>query len=990
MDANAIRRGGAERVEDPALLTGKGQYFDDIGTPKGVVHAAILRSPHAHASLIVIDPSAARALDGVHAVITGADYAQVADPLMVGVKLPIKCWPIALDTVRYVGEPVAVVLASDRYVAEDALDLIEVSYEVLAPVLDPERAVEDGAPKLHRELDGNLGAERRFRYGDPEAAFAEAAHISQVAVRYPRNSCTPMETYGVLADYDANEEAFDVLANFQGPFSIHPVIGRALRVAGNRLRLRTPPDSGGSFGVKQGVFPYIVLLAACARICGRPVKWVEDRLEHLGASVSATNRVITLRAAVERDGRIRALDWDQIEDVGAYLRAPEPATLYRMHGNLCGAYDIANLAVRNRVVMTNKTPTGLNRGFGGPQIYFALERLMQRIASDLNLDPLDVIRRNLIPAGAFPYRTASGATYDSGDYQLAVAKALSEGGYDELVRRRDTARAEGRLYGIGLTAAVEPSVSNMGYLSTALTPAEREKAGPKNGAQSSATIAIDPLGTVTVQLDSVPQGQGHRTVAAHVVAGVFGLDATDIRVIASMDTAKDAWSIAAGNYASRFAAASAGAVKIAADRLRERLARIAAAQLNTTPEEIKFGGGRLFNRVNPDAFVSFSRAASAAHWAPATLPDGIGTPMRETAIWTAPELTAPTEDDGINSSLCHAFIFDFCGVEIDRDTGAARIDCYVTMHDCGAILHEGMVEGQIRGAFAHAVGAALYEEFVYAPDGAFLTGTFADYPVPTAHEIPPLEILHISTPSPVTPLGAKGVGEGNCMSTPVCIANAVADALAPLHPAPLDLILPLTPSRLAPLIRDEPAPPDGKPAAIPQSAGRGLTGKGQARVKAAPDRIWDLLTDADQLAAIIPGAHGVRKLSDTRFRADVTLGVGPVKGRYTVDVALSDLDPPHGALLSGSASGALGTGEGAGRVRLEADGSGGTLISYDYEARVGGKVAAVGGRLLDGAAKIVIGQFFAALGRRADGGGRAGSRLVGWLSRLRANLGGLS
>ena len=429
------------RVEDAPLLTGRGLFFDDLATPRATLHAAILRSPHAHARIEAIRTETAHALKGVHAIIIGDDYASVAAPLMVGVKLPIKCWPIARDKVRYTGEPVAVVLADDRYIAEDALDLIEVDYDVLRPVLDPLLALQDDAPILHGELGKNLGSDRQFNYGEPEAAFAAADHVIEISVRYPRNSCTPIETYGVLAQWNPHDQAYDVTANFQGPFSIHPVIARALNVPGNRLRLRTPEDSGGSFGVKQGVFPYIALLGACARLADRPVKWVEDRLEHLTASVSATNRAITLRAAVTRTGRVTALDYDQVEDVGAYLRAPEPATLYRMHGNLCGAYDIPNLSVRNRIVMTNKTPTGLNRGFGGPQVYFALERLMQRVADTLDLDPLDVIRTNLIPTDAFPYRTASGTTYDSGDYAHSVERAVSEGGYQDLLKRRDAARA---------------------------------------------------------------------------------------------------------------------------------------------------------------------------------------------------------------------------------------------------------------------------------------------------------------------------------------------------------------------------------------------------------------------------------------------------------------------------------------------------------------------------------------------------------------------
>ena len=556
----------------------------------------------------------------------------------------------------------------------------------------------------------------------------------------------------------AGEDAYDVLANFQGPFSIHAVLSRALKVPGNRLRLRTPPDSGGSFGVKQGVFPYIVLIAAAARAAGRPVKWIEDRLEHLTASVSATNRATTLRAAVANDGRILALDWDQVEDCGAHLRAPEPATLYRMHGNLTGAYDIRHLQVRNRVVVTNKTPTGLNRGFGGPQVYFALERLVQRIAVELALDPLDVINRNLVAADAFPYRTASGALLDSGNYQEAVRRGIGEGGLAELRSRRDAARAEGRLYGIGYAAIVEPSVSNMGYITTVLTPSERRKAGPKNGAQATATVAIDPLGSVTVHVASVPQGQGHRTVLSQVVADVFGLAPGDVRVNTEIDTAKDAWSIASGNYASRFAPAVAGTAKLAAARLAERMARIAASQLNTDVDDIAFAGGHVGSRRNPDNKLSFSRVAALSHWSPDALPDGVGQTIRETVFWSPPELTAPDEADHINSSLCHGFIFDFCGVEIDRTTLQTRIDRYVTMHDCGTILHPAMVDGQIRGGFAQAVGAALYEEYAYAPDGSFLTGTFADYLLPTAEEVP--DPLHLSHADAIAVHAARLEGRG--------------------------------------------------------------------------------------------------------------------------------------------------------------------------------------------------------------------------------------
>ncbi len=647
------------RVEDPSLLTGRGRFIDDLGVRPGTLHAAILRSPHAHAKIVSIDTEAANKARGVAAVLTGEDIKALTASLVVGVKAPVECWPIAIGRVRYVGEPVAIVVAETRYLAEDAVDLIDAQYEALPAVIDPLQAIISGAALLHDGFPHNVASDRRFKYGDPDRAFAGAPRTVSVTIRYPRNSCTPIETYGVVAEYDPGEQAFDVLANFQGPFSIHAVLSRALKVPGNRLRLRTPPDSGGSFGVKQGVFPYIVLIAAAARATGRPVKWIEDRLEHLTASVSATNRATTLRAAVTDQGKILALDWDQVEDCGAHLRAPEPATLYRMHGNLTGAYDIGHVAVRNRVVVTNKTPTGLNRGFGGPQVYFALERLVQRIAVELKLDPLDVITRNLVPTDAFPYRTATGALLDSGDYQQALTRAVNEGGLTELKKRRDAARAEGRIYGIGFTAVVEPSVSNMGYITTVLTAAERRKAGPKNGAQATATISIDPVGSVAVHVASVPQGQGHRTVLAQIVADILGLTPSDIRVNAEIDTAKDAWSIASGNYASRFAPAVAGTAKLAAERLATRLARVAASSLNTEADDIAFAGGFVLSKRNPDNKVAFSRVAALSHWSPGALPDEIGQTIRETVFWTPPELTPPDDADHINSSLCYGFIFDF-------------------------------------------------------------------------------------------------------------------------------------------------------------------------------------------------------------------------------------------------------------------------------------------------------------------------------------------
>ena len=782
------------RVEDADLLRGNGRFGDDLPVRPDTLHAAILRSPHAHAEILSVDMSGALALPGVDCVVTSEDARRWTRPFGVAVKTAMEHWCLAVDRVRYVGEPLSVVLARNRNIAEDALEQIVVEYRPLPPIVDPEAAAKPNAPLLHPTVGSNVISERAFRYGDPETAFAKAEHRISITTRYPRNAATPIECFVVIAEYLLGEEAYEVVANFQGPFAMHPVMAMALGVPGNRLRLRTPAHSGGSFGAKHAVFPYIVLLALAARKAGRPVKWVESRLEHLVAATSATNRVTTLSAAVDKNGMVTALAWDQLEDCGAYLRAPEPATLYRMHGNMTGAYQVRNLKIRNRVVLTTKTPSGLVRGFGGPQVYFALERLIQRIGTTLGLDPLEVIRRNLVET--FPYRCPAGAVLNSGDYGAAVDVAVARGGLAELRRRRELARAEGRLYGIGFAAVVEPSISNMGYITTVLSPQERQKAGPKGGAQATATVALDPLGGVSVVINSVPQGQGHRTVAAQIVADIFALTPAAIRVDAELDTGKDAWSIAAGNYSSRFAGATAGAAYLAATRLKGRFARIAAAHLNLRSDDLCFAGGRIFAASNPENSLSFARVAAASHWSPGSLPASGPTALRETVFWSPSVLEAPNMADEINSSAVYGFVFDFCGLEVDRDTGVIHIDKYVSLHDAGRILNPALFDGQVRGGFAMAIGAALYERFVYAEDGGFLTGSFADYPVPTASMIPGLEILHMESPSPVTPLGAKGVAEGNAMSTPACIANAVADALGVA-----EVSLPLTPERMLELLR---------------------------------------------------------------------------------------------------------------------------------------------------------------------------------------------
>jgi 2-furoyl-CoA dehydrogenase large subunit len=941
------------RLEDPALLRGRARFVDDLPVKPGTLQAAVLRSPHPHAEIASIDTSQALHLPGVAAIITRADVLALTDPFIIGLTTPLEYRCLATDRVRFVGEPVALVLASDRYLAEDALDAIKVDYRSLPAVIDPVAAAASGAAILHPKVGSNVIVSRDFVHGEVAGAFAVAPRQTELTIHFPRNSIPPMEGFAVIAEYLGDEDGFDTISNFQGPFSLHAVMARALRVPSNRLRVRTAPNSGGAFGVKLVLYVSIVLMCVAARVTGRPVKWIEDRLEHLAAANSMANRTCKVEAAYSEQGQVLAIRYHHWDDHGAYLRAPMPAPTIRAHAFCTGAYAIPAVQERIDVIVTNKTPTGAVRGFGAPQIHFALERIMHQIAVELGKDPLDVIRRNLIPADAFPYHAPGGGLYDSGNYRAVIDEAVERGGLSELQRRREMARARGQIYGIGYAAVIDPGQSNMGYIATVKTAEERRAIGPKNGAIGTASVAVDPLGAVTVTGDSVPQGQGHRTVLAQIVAQRLGLAPEQITVNLELDTQKDGWSIAAGNYACRFGPICSTVADMAALKVREKLARIAATRLNVRPGELEFGGGRIFARENPGNAVPFHRIAGEAHWSPGTLPPDLTPGLRETVQWSPPQLTATSEDNRINSMAVYGFGFDFCGVEIDPDTGEIRIDKYVTIHDCGPLLNPGIAEGQIGGSFAYGLNTALYEEFVYGEDGSFLSGTYADYIVGTAHEIPRFVSLQpaVATPSPWTAFGAKGISEGNTTSTPVCIANAVADALGRS-----DIRLPLRPSRVAEWIHHAEQQPR-KPLAAPRAARLALTGSGSVIVPERRERVFQMLLDPTLLERIIPGCHDLSVVGVNAYHADVSLGAGPVRGRFAADVRLSELLPPQQATLEGRVIGPLGAASGVGHIRL-AQLPDGTCAEYDYEIAISGKIASIGGRMLDGAARAVIALFF--------------------------------
>ena len=785
---------GRYRVEDDALLRGEGWFIDDLAPLPHIAEAAVVRSTEAHARIVSIDLSAARAVPGVAGILTGEDVAALSRPFPSAIGRAIEHWATAVDVVRYVGEPVAVVVASDRYVAEDAAELVAVEYDPLPVAASPEAALAPEAPVLHDAVGSNVVSDRRFSYGDAASALAGADVVVRRQFRHPRSSCTPVEGCGVICWWDAAAGSVTAWSNFQGPFTLHGVAAAALGLPAGKLRLVSPPDSGGSFGVKAGVFTSVVLMAIASRRFGVPVRWTEDRVEHLLTS-SATERLSTVEAGFSSSGELVGLRLDLVDEVGAYVRAPEPATLYRMHGCITGPYRVSDVEVRSRVVVTNRCPTGLNRGFGGPQLSFALERTMAVAAARLGLDPAEVLHRNLIPASAMPYGAPAGGVYDSGDYPACLDRALELAHYDELRREQADVRAP-RLLGVGLACVVEPSASNMGYI-TLVDPAERRAATlPKDGNAETVSIAMDPGGGVGVAFTSTPQGQGHRTVVAGIVADALGVRPEDVTVHPGADTSVRPFTVSSGNYSSRFAVTVASAVHVAGVRLAERVRAVAADMLECAPGDVELVDGAAQVVGSPDRSVSLRRVAGAAHWDPAGLPDGIDG-LSLTTTFSVPGLAAPASDDTVNSSAAYGFLADVAVVEVDTETGEVKVRDYITVHDAGRVLHPALAEGQVLGGLAHGLGAALLERHVYDDTGNLLTTTFVDYPTPTATELPRPVTEMVEGASPVTPLGAKGLGEGTTMTAPAAIANAVADALGlDRLPDDMDLELPLTPARV--------------------------------------------------------------------------------------------------------------------------------------------------------------------------------------------------
>lgn len=746
------------RIEDPKLVRGQGAYLDDIPM-EGVLHVSVVRSPHPHARVLGVSAAQALSVPGVVGVFSARDLDP--DPIPVSGLRGARVAPhpvLAKDVVRYVGEPVVAVVAESRAAAEDGAAAVAVSYEPLPAIADPLEACADGA-LVHPELGTNVAYRRTTRAGDPEAAFESAYRVVRQQIRQQRLAAVPMEGRGVLAAWDGARGLLTVWSSTQVPHDLRDTLAEALHLRANQVRV-VAPDVGGGFGVKLNTYPEDVLVASLARRLGRPVKWVESRRESLLATAHGRSQVGELEVACDRRGRVLALRARIVADIGAYVLSTTLEVPTLTPRVLTGPYAIQHLHAEVVEVYTHKTPTGAYRGAGRPEATFYLERMMDLVAAELGLDPAEVRRRNLLRKGAFPYKTPGGARYDSGDFPRALRVLLDRAGYDNLRREQEHARTQGRYLGIGLSTYVE--VCAFGW--------------------ELAKVRVHPDASATVLTGTSPHGQGDATGFAQIVADRLGIPPERVEVVHGDTLVVPSGQGTAG---SRTLVVGGSAVLRAAEKVRRKMFRIAAHLLEASPRDLELQDGRIAVRGVPARAVSVAEVAGAAY-RPGRLPDGLPPGLEEEGTFTIRQATSP-------------FGAHLCVVEVDPDTGQVRVVRYVAVDDCGVVINPLLVEGQIHGGIAQAMGQALLEEVAYDQASQPLTTTLADYPVPRATHLPRLELHRTVTPSPTNPLGAKGVGEAGTIGATPAFVNAVLDALRPFGIRHLDT--PLHPERVWQAIR---------------------------------------------------------------------------------------------------------------------------------------------------------------------------------------------
>jgi CO/xanthine dehydrogenase Mo-binding subunit len=774
--------------EDRRFLAGAARFVADVSLP-GMLHVALVASPYPFARIKAIDATAALALPGVHAVVTGADFAAATEPMMSGLDAPkLRRWPLAHGLARYVGEWVAAVVAESRAVAEDAAELVEIEYEPLAPVTDPEAALDESSPPVHPEHGSNVLFRKTWVWGPVEEDFAAADRRLAFRARWHRSSTVPIETFGVVASWDHARQLLDVWASIQMP-KYPDQLARALRLPGNAVRVHFDVDVGGSYGVKRGL-KHSILAGFLARKLDAPVRLIEDRLENMrGGDAQGPDRIFDMEVAFTDAGIIRALKIRALDDCGAHA-GRAPLQLGKPVGAICGPYRVNSVQYEAISVTTNKTPQEAVRGFGQAPTNFALEAAVDRVAAELGMDRIALRRLNLIRSDEFPYTIPSGSAYDSGDYHAVLEKALAAAPYDALVAQRDRARGEGRLAGIGIVTCLEPSGGNSSF---------EPLFNPKNDTTTwmeACSIKVDPQGAVTVSMNTSSSGQGHETLAATVVGEVLERDPETIRVVRA-----DSLSALPSNspVGSRMAIMLGGAAAGAAKKIRATATAIAAKKLGVAPEAIEYRDGVFALRDEPAKKLTWEAVAETAHRRFHELPVGMEPGLQATHVLEVPTGgTLPTADGRVQMYPCYSFECHVVYLEIDRVTGQVSLGRYVVGHDCGTMINPDIVHGMTYGGVAHGIGAALYERFRYDDEGQFLSGTFMDYLIPSAHEVPDIAIVDHCTPSPLTAFGQKGSGEAGYLGAPAAISGAVNDALAPLGISLAEL--PMTPGLLGDLI----------------------------------------------------------------------------------------------------------------------------------------------------------------------------------------------
>ncbi len=766
-----------KRVEDPRFIQGKGKYVANLHMPD-MVYVAIKRSPHAHAKINNINTDDAKALPGVVAVYTGQELVDGGVGSLPcgftppGIKLPPH-YPLAIDKVRHVGDGVAVVVAESAYVANDALDLIDVDYDPLPAVVDAKATMDEGAAQVHEEVPNNCSF--HWPLGDTEAvdkALAEADHVVELDLINQRLIPNAMEPRACVAQWDGFSESMTVWTTSQNPHTIRLLLGAfTLGVPEHKLRVISP-DVGGGFGSKIFHYPEEVIVPWVARAVNRPAKWVATRSESFMTDAHGRDHVTQAKLALKSDGTFTGLHVTTYANMGAYLSLFAPLIPTALYITLLsGLYKLPAIFGETYGTMTNTVPVDAYRGAGRPEASYVLERLIDIAANELNMDPMEIRRKNLIPADAFPYQTPVALMYDSGNYQGLLDKAEELADYKGMRSEQEKARQDGRLVGVGMSSCIEASGPAPSAVAVGL--------GAAIGLYESGVIRVHPTGKVTVLTGSHAHGQGHETTFAQIVADELGVPVEDVEIIHG-DTERTPYGV--GTYGSRSAAIGGSALVKSAEKIRNKITKIAAHQLEAAVEDMVYDreNGKVHVKGSPDRAKAFGELAFAVTTAD-NLPEGMEPGLEETSFYDPANFTFP------NSA-------HIAQVEIDRDTGEVKIQKYAAVDDVGNVINPLIVDGQLVGGVAQGVGQALWENGVYGEDGQLLSGTMLDYTMPRADGFPTIATDRIETPSPHNPLGVKGAGEMGTIAGTATIANAVMDALAPLGIKHLDM--PLTAEKI--------------------------------------------------------------------------------------------------------------------------------------------------------------------------------------------------